>query len=156
MSEFHLVNEYGHPIVKVWRALTDPALIARWTVTGQGGRPVGFSTAVGTRFQYIAKPTLGWRGVVDCEVLACDAPVLFRYSWRGDADGKVTEVTYRLAPHGAGTRLTYDHTGFVGIGGYLMARLLGRVRQRMLSTGLPAVLSSMDAEAGARFPVHAR
>lgn len=143
MSRIHLVNDYPHPIAAVWRALTEPALIERWTTTGRGGRPVGFSTTVGTRFQYVAKPTLGWRGIVDCEVLETREPTLFRYSWRGDEHGAVTEVAYRLEPHGRGTRFTYEHTGFTGIGGFAMARLLGRVRQKMLRVGLPAVLRTV-------------
>ena len=142
MSTIHLVNDYPYPIDRVWRALTDPALIARWTTTGRGGTPVGFSTAVGTRFQYVGKPTIGWHGVVDCEVLESRAPELFRYSWRGDAKGDVTEVSYRLEPHGSGTRLTYDHTGFRGLGGFAMAKILGHVRREMLGVGLPAVLAS--------------
>ena len=48
MSEIHIVRDYPQPPAKVWRALTDPALIPRWTSTGAGGRPEGFSTAVGT------------------------------------------------------------------------------------------------------------
>ena len=56
----------------------------------------------------------------------------------------MTEVAYRLEPHGDGTRFTYEHTGFTGLGGFFMATLLGRVRTRMLTTGLPAVLDAMD------------
>jgi hypothetical protein len=39
-----------------------------------------------------------------------------------------------------GTRFTWSHTGFAGVGGFAMSRLLGRVRRRMLSEGVPAVL----------------
>jgi len=149
VSEIHIVNEYPHPIAQVWRALTDPQLIARWTTTGQGGRPVGFATTVGTRFQYIAKPAPGWRGIVDCEVLEAREPTRFRYSWQGDPDGEVTEVAYRLEPCSGGTRFTYDHTGFTGIAGFVLARLLGRVRRKMLRVGFPAVLAELaDAARG--------
>jgi len=144
MSQLHLVNDYPYPVEQVWRALTDPALISQWTTTGQGGRPSGFSIAVGTRFQYVAKPTMGWRGIVDCEVLEARAPSLLRYSWQGDPNGEVTEVVYRLEPHDGVTRFTYDHTGFTGVGGYFMARLLKRVRHKMLTVGLPDVLKSMS------------
>ena len=143
MSEIHIVQDYPASIATVWRVLTDPALISRWTTTGQGGRPVGFATCVGTKFQYVAKPTIGWRGIVDCEVLEMREPDLFRYSWRGDEHGEVTEVAYRLQPHARGTRFTYDHTGFTGVGGFVMAHLLGRVRRKMLSVGVPAVLRTM-------------
>jgi hypothetical protein len=55
-----------------------------------------------------------------------------------------TEVTYRVEPHEDGARLTYLHTGFAGIGGQIMSRLLGRVRRKMLDDGLPAVLSDIE------------
>src|SRR5881227_1232885 len=120
MSNFRIVRDYPHPISKVWRAITDPDLVALWTVTGQGGRPVGFQPVVGTRFQFVAKPLPGWRGIVDCEVLEVDEPHLLRHSWQGDENGKPTYVTCRLDPKHGGTRLTYQHDGFSGIGGKVM------------------------------------
>jgi uncharacterized protein YndB with AHSA1/START domain len=144
MAEIRIVRDYPQPPEKVWRALTDPALIPRWTSTGAGGRPEGFSTAVGTRFRYVAKPKPGWSGIVECEVLESDEPNLLRYSWADPGGGEVTEVAYRLEPHGDGTRFRYEHTGFTGLGGLFMATLLGRVRARMLTTGLPPVLDAMS------------
>jgi uncharacterized protein YndB with AHSA1/START domain len=147
MSSIHIVRDYPHPPGKVWRAVTDPALIPRWTATGAGGHPEGFSPKAGTKFQFIARPRPGWDGIVDCEVLEVREPGLLRYSWVGhDGGGDVTEVTYRLEPAGGGTRFTYDHTGFTGIGGFFMAQLLGRVRRTMLTVGLPAVLADIDGE----------
>ena len=55
----------------------------------------------------------------------------------------MTVVTYRLQNQAGGTRFTYEHTGFTGPGGFMMARLLGRVRRRMLTVGLPAVLADL-------------
>jgi uncharacterized protein YndB with AHSA1/START domain len=144
MAEIRIVRDYPQPPEKVWRALTDPTLIPRWTSTGAGGRPEGFSTAVGTRFRYVAKPKPGWSGIVECEVLESDEPNLLRYSWADPGGGEVTEVAYRLEPHGDGTRFRYEHTGFTGLGGLFMATLLGRVRTRMLTTGLPPVLDAMS------------
>jgi uncharacterized protein YndB with AHSA1/START domain len=144
MAEIRIVRDYPQPPEKVWRALTDPALIPRWTSTGAGGRPEGFSTAVGTRFRYVAKPKPGWSGIVECEVLESDEPNLLRYSWADPGGGEVTQVAYRLEPHGDGTRFRYEHTGFTGLGGLFMATLLGRVRARMLTTGLPPVLDAMS------------
>jgi len=127
----------------VWRAVTDPKLVARWTVTGQGGRPVGFTPIVGSKFQLVAKPVPGWRGIVYSEVLEVDEPRLLRFSWRGEEDGKPTIVTYRIEPLGDGTRFTFEHTGFTGVGGFFMAKLLGAVRRKMLTVGLPAVLDDL-------------
>jgi uncharacterized protein YndB with AHSA1/START domain len=144
MSSIRIVRDYPHSPAKVWRAVTDPALIPLWTATGAGGRPVGFATVVGTKFQLIAKPKPGWNGVVDCEVLEVDAPSLLRWSWTDSSGGDVTQVVYRIEPHADGTRFTYEHTGFTGVGGLFMAQLLGHVRRKMLSQGLPTVLDDLD------------
>jgi uncharacterized protein YndB with AHSA1/START domain len=144
MSQIRIVRDYGYPIATVWRALTDPDLIPLWTATGAGGRPEGFAPVPGTKFRFVARPKPGWNGIVNCEVLQAREPTLLRYTWTDDGGGDVTEVSYRLEPAGAGTRFTYEHTGFTGVGGLFMAQLLGRVRRTMLSVGLPAVLADLD------------
>jgi uncharacterized protein YndB with AHSA1/START domain len=145
MSQIHIVRDYPQPPATVWRAVTDPELIPRWTATGAGARPEGFTAEVGTRFRFVARPKPGWSGIVDCVVLDAQEPTLLRYSWRDAGGGETTEVTYRLEPHDGGTRFTYRHTGFTGIGGFVMARLLGNVRRTMLTTGLPPVLAALAA-----------
>ncbi|MFE7973931.1 SRPBCC domain-containing protein [Streptomyces shenzhenensis] len=147
MSAIHIVRDYPHPPAKVWRAVTDPALIPLWTATGAGARPEGFATTVGTEFQFIAEPKPGWSGIVDCVVLEVDEPRLLRYSWTDHGGGETTEVAYRIESHTAGARFIYDHTGFTGTGGFFMAQILGHVRRKMLRVGLPAVLDDID-EAG--------
>ncbi|MDF3290710.1 SRPBCC family protein [Streptomyces silvisoli] len=144
MRTIHIVRDYPHSPAKVWRAVTDAALIPLWTATGAGARPEGFTPTVGTEFQFIARPKPGWSGIVDCVVLEADEPRLLRYSWTDHGGGETTEVTYRIEPHAAGTRFTYDHTGFTGTGGLLMAQILGHVRRKMLRVGLPAVLNDLD------------
>jgi len=140
MSEFRITRDYPHPIERVWRVLTDPELVPRWTTTGQGGRPEGFMPVAGTKFRFIAKPVASWRGIVDCEVLEVDAPALLRYSWIGDEGAAPSFVAYRLQSIDGGTRLTWEHTGFTGIGGFFMCRLLRSVRAKMLTVALPTVL----------------
>ena len=116
----------------------------RWRAAGR------IRPTVGTKFRFVAKPKPGWSGIVDCEVLEVNEPSLLRYSWTGDGGGDVTEVAYRLEPHAGGTRFTYEHTGFTGVGGVFMAKLLGRVRRKMLSVGLPAVLDDLDDDGALR------
>jgi hypothetical protein len=58
----------------------------------------------------------------------------------------VTLVTYQLEPRADGTRFSYEHTGFTGIGGIFMSRLLGHVRRKMLRVGLPAVLDDLSED----------
>jgi uncharacterized protein YndB with AHSA1/START domain len=154
LSDIHLVREYAHGREKVWRLLTDAALVPLWTATGQGGRPVGFAPEVGCRFQLLAKPMPGWNGVVDCEVVAVEAPRLLRYTWLGGEDDDLTTVTNSLEAIEGGTRFTWDHTGFTGVGGFLLSRLLNRVRAKMLDVGFPAVLDRIDDEGRLRDGSH--
>jgi uncharacterized protein YndB with AHSA1/START domain len=78
-------------------------------------------------------------------VLAVDEPWLLSYSWRNKETDEPTIVTNRLAAlPGGGTRLTWEHTGFRGVGGVVMSRLLGSVRRKMLTDGLPRVLDELD------------
>jgi uncharacterized protein YndB with AHSA1/START domain len=142
VSEIRIVRDYPYPVTRVWRALTDPGLVPLWTATGAGGRPEGFAPVAGTRFRFVARPKPGWNGIVNCQVLEAREPALLRYTWTGDGGGGTTEVSYRLEPADDGTRFTYEHTGFTGIGGLFMAQLLGHVRRKMLRDGLPAVLAS--------------
>ncbi|MBR7837470.1 SRPBCC domain-containing protein [Actinospica durhamensis] len=144
MSAIHIVQDYPHPTEQVWRALTDPSLIPLWTATGAGARPVGFDTAVGTGFQFIAKPMPGWDGIVNCVMLEAAEPTLLRFSWTDSGGGAETEVVFRLESTATGTRLTFEHTGFTGTGGFFMAKLLGHVRRKMLRVGLSAVLADLD------------
>jgi uncharacterized protein YndB with AHSA1/START domain len=150
MTEIRIVRDYPQSAAKVWRALTDPALIPLWTSTGAGGRPEGFAPIAGTKFRLIAAPKPGWNGIVDCEVLEVDEPRLLRYSWTDGNGGETTVVTYRLEPQAGGTRFTYEHTGFTGLGGIFMAQLLGRVRRKMLTVGLPAVLDDLSEHGALR------
>jgi uncharacterized protein YndB with AHSA1/START domain len=150
VSAIHLVKNYPHSPEKVWRAVTDPALIPLWTATGAGGRTEGFAPVVGTKFQFIGKPKPGWNGVVDCEVLEVDEPSLLRWTWTDTSTGDQTEVVYRIEPRAGGTRFTYDHTGFTGLSGFFMAQLLGHVRRKMLNQGLTAVLNDIDDQGALR------
>ena len=140
MSGYDLTCDYPVPIELVWRSLTEAELVAAWTVTGRSGRPVGFQPIVGTRFQFVGKPTPGWNGTVDCEVLEVRKPSCLRFSWRGGAGDDVTVVTCTLETSESGTRLRWQHTGFTGIGGFIVSRILSSVRKRMLEVGLPPVL----------------
>lgn len=141
MTDIRVVRDYPHAPAKVWRALTDPELVARWMM-----RPEGFSAVVGTRFKLVAKPQPGWRGFVECEVLEARAPSFLRYSWVGDDDGKPTFVSYTLSPHAGGTRLVFEHEGFTGVGGFFLAKvMMGPGWKKMLGAKLPEVLASIDA-----------
>lgn len=144
MSGFVIVKDYPRPRPVVWKALTDPALIPLWTSTGQGGRPEGFEPKAGTHFRFVGKPFPGWNGIVLCEVLAVDEPCLLQFTWRNKEGDRPSLVTNRLEATDPGTRLTYEHTDFHGLEGFLMSKLLGRIRRTMLTNGFPAALHHVD------------
>ena len=144
MTDIRLVRDYPHSPAKVWRALTNPELMALW-----GMRPEGFLPVVGTRYKLHGKPNRMWRGFVECEVLEVRAPELLRFAWVGSENADRTEVTYRLEAHGGGTRLTLEHSGFTGVGGFVFVNLLMRPGiKRMLDQTFPPVLAATD-ETGA-------
>jgi uncharacterized protein YndB with AHSA1/START domain len=151
MSGMRIVRDYVQAPNVVWAALTDPALVPLWTSTGRGGRPEGFKTEVGTKFRYVGKSFPGWDGIVRCQVLAAEEHRLLRYDWRNRETDEPTVVTNTVeALPGGGARLTWEHTGFRGVEGMFMSKLLGRVRRKMLDEGLPAVLDHLDQHGNLR------
>lgn len=89
-----------HPPARVWRALTEPALLSRWLM------PTDFQPVVGHRFTFDA----GQWGKTQCEVLEIHPNALLRISWKNPPLD--TTVTWRLVPEGDGTRLYVEHAGF--------------------------------------------
>jgi uncharacterized protein YndB with AHSA1/START domain len=135
-SRIHLVETYPHPRAKVWRAVTEPAVMKKWLM-----RPEGFEPKVGNKFKFVDDgPHKGWRGFVECEVLEVEHERRIRFTWEGDP-GKVQVVTFTLedANGGKGTRLTLDHEGFKGIGGFVLAKFImgpgwkGMMKRRILA-----------------------
>lgn len=103
----------AHAADKVWRALTEDALIAQWLMAND------FRAMVGHRFTFKAKPMGDWDGTVQCEVLACEPNRLLCYSWTGGSAsnqkyGSVLDstVTWTLTPVDGGTHLKMEHAGF--------------------------------------------
>lgn len=97
--------ELPHPPEKVWRALTDPALLAEWLL------PVfDLSLEPGAEFTFRRDPMPGWDGIVHCRVRECDPPRKLSYAWVvGDMD---TIVTFSLARSPRGTAVTLVQSGF--------------------------------------------
>lgn len=141
ITDIHRVVRLPHPRAKVWRALTQPDLVDRWLM-----KPEGYAAVVGTKFVLRAKGRQrGWRGFVECEVLAVEEGRLLRWSWLGDEAGPTLVVTFRLEDEGGGTRLSLDHEGFEGFGGWLLARLMmGPGWGKLLGKRLAALLDGRD------------
>ncbi len=89
------VDEFlAHPPARVWRALTDPDLLARWLM------PSDFRPAVGHAFTFRTDPWPGFDGVVRCEVPVIEPERRLSISWRGGPLD--TTVTWTLVPRGPG------------------------------------------------------
>ncbi|MGJ4884511.1 MULTISPECIES: SRPBCC domain-containing protein [unclassified Bradyrhizobium] len=92
-------REFAHPPEKLWRALTQPHLIAEWLMTND------FAPSVDHRFKLKAD----W-GVVDCQVVTIEPHKTLSYTWA--AAGLDSVVTWTLTPTALGTHLRMEQTGF--------------------------------------------
>jgi uncharacterized protein YndB with AHSA1/START domain len=103
--------DLAEPPAKVWRALTEPALLASWLM------PNDIRPEVDAHFTFQAD---AGSGIIACEVLAAEPPHLLKYSWHGDdanrdapdrvLDSVVTFVLTETA--NGGTHLRLIHDGF--------------------------------------------
>jgi len=92
-------REISHAPEKIWRALTQPHLIAEWLMQND------FKPVVGHRFDFSAE----W-GSVGCEVLEIEPNRSLSYTWA--VYGLESVVTWTLTPTPAGTYLRMEQAGF--------------------------------------------
>jgi uncharacterized protein YndB with AHSA1/START domain len=94
-----------HSPQKVWRALTDPALLAEWLLP-----VVGFELQPGAEFTLKTQSYPGWDGTVNCQMLEIEAQRKLSYRWR--VPFLDTVVTFLLTPTATGTHLSIVQSGF--------------------------------------------
>ena len=94
-----LERDVGFPPEKIWRALTQPHLIEEWLMKSD------FKPVADHRFKF----TADW-GSVDCQVLEIEPHKTLSYKW--DAMGLESVVTWTLTPTGTGTHLRMEQIGF--------------------------------------------
>ena len=107
-KRIHLGWELPHPPAKVWRALTEPALVSRWLM--QTDMPAG----IGQAFTFRTEPMPFWDGIVHSEILELEPQRRLRYTWKGGPAATMldTVVTWSLIPVAGGTRLELEPSGF--------------------------------------------
>ena len=99
-------RQLAAPPEKVWRALTQPHLIADWLMAND------FAPNPGHKFKLRGD----WGGVLDCEVLEVEPPRVLAYSWNYVHEDAAFDlrstVTFTLTAAGAGTHLRVEQAGF--------------------------------------------
>jgi uncharacterized protein YndB with AHSA1/START domain len=112
VSSLLIERELPHPPEKVWRALTQSALIEEWLMAND------FEPVIGRKFTLRSAPAPHWNGVTDCEVLAIQPYRTLSYSWRSSGEeaenGLKTVVTWTLTPTSRGVLLRMEQSGFRG------------------------------------------
>jgi uncharacterized protein YndB with AHSA1/START domain len=97
---------FAHPPEKLWRALTQPHLIAEWLMKND------FAPAIGHRFTLNGE----WGGTLDCEVLEVEPGETLSYAWdyahHDPAFDLRSVVTFTLTPTPGGTQLRMEQAGF--------------------------------------------
>ena len=94
-----------HPPEKVWRALTEPDLLAEWLLP-----VVGLRLEPGAAFRFQTQPYPGWDGTVDCRFIEIEPQRKLSYAWT--VPFLDTVVTFTLTPTAEGTRLSLVQSGF--------------------------------------------
>src|ERR1700741_4419921 len=87
-------REMPYPPEKLWRALTQPHLIAEWLMKND------FKPVVGERFKF--REDYLPNGALDCEVLAVESNKTLSYTWNSTSDNAAfalqSVVTFTLTP----------------------------------------------------------
>ena len=116
----------NHPPARVWRALTDPALHAKWWAAGD------IKAEIGHRFTL----DMGKWGQQPCEVIAVDPEKMLSYSFApGTLD---TTITWRLEEDHGGTRLQLEQSGFD------LDSPMGKMAYEGMGRGWPAILARIE------------
>jgi uncharacterized protein YndB with AHSA1/START domain len=99
--------ELPHSPQKVWRALTDPKLLAERLL------PVldlDLQLETGAAFTFKTQPYPGWDGTVNCRFVEIEPHRKLSYTW--SVPFLDTVVTFTLTPTTSGTRLLLVQSGF--------------------------------------------
>ena len=97
-----------HSPEKVWRALTDPVLLADWLL------PVvdlDLKLEPAAPFTFKTQPYPGWDGSVNCRFVEIEPRRKLSYTWVV-GDMLDTVVTFTVTPTTSGTRLSLVQSGF--------------------------------------------
>lgn len=100
--------DLNHAPEKVWRAITEPELLAQWLLPVVEGK-----IEPGAAFTFKTQAYPGWDGTVNCRVLESDVNKKLSYRWFVGGDMELdTVVTFTLTPTPSGTHMSLVQSGF--------------------------------------------
>lgn len=135
MSGFRIERVYPHPRERVWRAITEADLLAKWLM------PNDFVAELGHAFTFRTDPGPGFDGTVRCVVTELDKPHALAFTWAGGPIDTVVRI--ELYDYEQGTRLVMSQTGFRGAKAWLVARMLQIGCATLYGKRLPDVLDEL-------------
>jgi uncharacterized protein YndB with AHSA1/START domain len=135
VTEILIDVDFGHPPERVWRALTDRAVLSEWFMR------TDLEPYEGRRFRLMPDGLLGLAGPLEGELVEVVAPRRLVMLWRGEQ--LHSRVTWELVPLPDGCRLRMSHTGFIGVKGSVRRKELQRTYDRMLADRLPRTLDRL-------------
>jgi uncharacterized protein YndB with AHSA1/START domain len=98
-------KELPHPPEKIWRALTQGALVKEWLLDND------FEPVVGHKFNFRSTPMLPkWDGIIACEVLIVEDNKKLSYTWA--SMGLESVVVFTLSATSTGTLVRMEQSGF--------------------------------------------
>jgi len=131
-----------HPPEKIWRALTQSALVGEWLMEND------FEARAGATFTFRAKPMGNWNGIVHCEVTVFEPPRRLVYTWKGGivqnappSSSLDSVVEWTLTRVAGGTRVRMEHSGF---------RPQNESAYTTMSGGWPRILERLENVAAER------
>jgi uncharacterized protein YndB with AHSA1/START domain len=144
MAEVRLEIELAHPPERVWRALTDAALLGEWFM------PTDLAPEEGGRFTLEPGTLAGFLGRISGELTELERPRRLVMLWQGEK--LHTRVVWELTATGEGCQLQIVQSGFIGAPATLRGRALRDTYTRLFAEQLPATLERLAGGATAGLP----
>lgn len=142
MTQILIDQDFGHPPERIWRALTEPALLSEWFTRTES------EPSLDGGLRLTPDGPLDFLGPLMAEMVELDAPRQIVMLWRGEQ--MHSRVVWELTPIRQGSRLRVSQTGFLGVDGARRQLQLLRAYDELLGGRLPAVLDRLaTAPAGA-------
>lgn len=137
VAELRLEFPLRHPPERVWRALTEPALLGSWFM------PVDRALRQGDQVTLDPGTRAGFLGPVAGEVIELVAPGRVVMRWWGEK--LHTRVSWVLAEHPGGCTVRVVQTGFLGVPAGLRREALQATYAELFGQRLPQLLDRLAA-----------